>query len=371
MVSPLEHNVRRVTRTLARHGFAGLLTANGFSQYLPWHHRRSTPLPHNIPQQLANALTELDGGYQLLGHFLKTRPDLTPHAAYFTNVQNTGRPQPVTAIIRAIEHSFHKPLNQLFTHLDPRPLTSSLLVQTHKARTTRGDPVTVHVHKPAALHQLNQDLPVIRFLAHKLRNHHTLPALAAFEHAIAEHLDFTTTAKHITAAKNNTLTLPRVHNTLTRTHVLTVDYYDGTPLATHPHKHHHLTRAINQHLAHPLYTPVHPNNLIILPNNALSLRDVSTIARPSHHTHELIKTLATSLSNPAQTLNILLATSNVTSTTNLAGLQHDLAHLKQQGSANTILRILHHAHQRGLTLPHDALPLAAALARLEPSDTFK
>ncbi|MGE0178449.1 MAG: 2-polyprenylphenol 6-hydroxylase [Sphingomonas sp.] len=85
-----------------------------------------------------------------LGQALATRPDLVGQdaAGDLALLQDRLPPAPFEAVRSAIEQGLERPIDQLFSHIDPEPVGAASIAQVHRATTTDGRLVAVKVLRP-------------------------------------------------------------------------------------------------------------------------------------------------------------------------------------------------------------------------------
>jgi len=104
---------------------------------------------------------------------LSLRPDLVPqeYCDEFSKLLDEVPPENMAAVEQVIAQAFKKPVDQFFTHIDPRPLGSASVAQVHKARMKGGKAVAVKVQRPDAAQKFAADIDIIRYIAQKLEKH--------------------------------------------------------------------------------------------------------------------------------------------------------------------------------------------------------
>jgi ubiquinone biosynthesis protein len=98
----------------------------------------------------AEAFQEIGPAAIKFGQALATRPDLVGEEAAhdLQLLQDSLPPAPFEAIRSAIEQGLERPLDQVFSHIDPEPVGAASIAQVHRAITTGGNLVAVKVLRP-------------------------------------------------------------------------------------------------------------------------------------------------------------------------------------------------------------------------------
>lgn len=154
MTRPATHVWRLLKwgRTLARHGALRGIERDPLT---PPAVRRLVKLARfgaSVPSQpaYADALEAIGPAAIKFGQTLATRPDLVgPEAALdLQRLQDRLPPVPFAAIEATLVQSFDKPLDSLFSSIDPEPIGSASIAQVHRAVTSEGKTVAVKVLRP-------------------------------------------------------------------------------------------------------------------------------------------------------------------------------------------------------------------------------
>jgi ubiquinone biosynthesis protein len=133
------------------------------------------------------ALEELGTTYIKLGQLLASRPDLLPdvYIDELSHLVDEVAPVPfaeVEAVIRADLG------DELFASIDPQPLATASIAQTHRALLKSGRDVVVKVRRPGIVEQVELDLSVLRSTARLLEGHSATAQLLQVE-ALADELE--------------------------------------------------------------------------------------------------------------------------------------------------------------------------------------
>lgn len=102
-----------------------------------------------------------------LGQTLATRPDVIGEAAArdLLQLQDSLPPVPFELIRDEIELSLGKPLDELYSHIDPVPVGAASIAQVHRATTLEGKDVAVKVLRPGIIKKFTQDIETYEWAA--------------------------------------------------------------------------------------------------------------------------------------------------------------------------------------------------------------
>ena len=98
----------------------------------------------------AEAFRDIGPAAIKLGQALATRPDLVGEEAArdLALLQDRLPPAPFEKVRAAIEQGLGRPIDQLFSHIDPEPVGAASIAQVHRAVTTDGRQVAIKVLRP-------------------------------------------------------------------------------------------------------------------------------------------------------------------------------------------------------------------------------
>jgi ubiquinone biosynthesis protein len=98
----------------------------------------------------ADAFQDIGPAAIKLGQALATRPDLVGEEAArdLAMLQDSLPPAPFDQIKKAIELGLGRPIDEIFSEVDPEPVGAASIAQVHRARTTDGRLVAVKVLRP-------------------------------------------------------------------------------------------------------------------------------------------------------------------------------------------------------------------------------
>ncbi|HEV7134263.1 MAG TPA: AarF/UbiB family protein [Gaiellaceae bacterium] len=246
------------------------------------------------------ALEELGTTYIKLGQLLSSRPDLLPDVY----IEELGRlvdevePVPFGEIDAVIREDLGP---DAFVRIDPVPLATASIAQTHRALMSDGREVVVKVRRPGIVEQVELDLGVLRSTAGLLAGHSATAQLLQVEaladelevHLRAE-LDFVEEAYNTEliaglVEKYERLTVPAVIRPYVTDRVLVLEWIDGRKID----ETHGLAPELAADLARELFSAYvfqivvegvfhadpHQGNLLLTPDGRLALIDFGLLGR--------------------------------------------------------------------------------------------
>ena len=124
-----------------------------------------------FPVQLRRRLEILGPTYVKLGQILSLRQDILPDSVTSELRSLLGDLPPVSfeVIRETVESDLGKPVGELFAEIDPQPLGSASIAQSHWARLAAGDQVILKVVKPGIRDLLYRDATLLRTTARFLQ----------------------------------------------------------------------------------------------------------------------------------------------------------------------------------------------------------
>ena len=347
------NRLRQIATAVVRHGFGAYLARSRLAEEIggaptvdgaPASGERSTAA------RFRDLLAELGPTFTKLGQLLSTRRDVLP-AAWITeleSLQDDCPPLPIAEVRRAIERGLGQPVEILFAELDPAPLASASIAQVHRARTHAGELVVVKVQRPDTRSDIDADLALLKYLAMLLEAvieetgvYTPTAVIEEFDRTIHEELDFENEARNARAMRaanegRAQVVIPRVHDDLSSSQVLTLDYIEGTRLNDVTPEggfdHELIARNIIEMSFRQLFEDglfhgdPHPGNILVLPGNRLALLDFGLVGRISRPQQELLVTLivAVALRDPDSLARLLDKIGAPDSRGPMAGLRGDI-----------------------------------------------
>lgn len=334
----------QVTATLARHGFGALIgrapggeLEAGASQAV----------------RFANLLAALGPTFIKLGQVLSIRRDLLPpdYIAALETLQDTAPEVPFAAVQEVIEAGLGGPLAATFRAVDPRPLGTASIAQTHRATALDGTPLVVKVQRPGIERVLRGDLDLLYLAARALETAIDELQLAAVSEVIAEfekgllrELDFTSELEHLETARAlldpaRAIVVPRPFRALSCRTVLSMELFDGRSLRTiapdSPAAHHVVEELVQAAVKQVFvdgffHGDPHPGNVLADEGGRVCLIDFGLAGRlePAQRDDLVALVLALILNDDATIARVLLRMGTATQRVNLAALRAEVMRIR-------------------------------------------
>ncbi|HYG61284.1 MAG TPA: AarF/UbiB family protein [Thermoanaerobaculia bacterium] len=121
---------------------------------------------HSVPVQLRRRLEILGPTFIKLGQVLALRRDLLPESIT-EELKNLLDRLPVVPFPRYLElivEDQKRPIAEMYSWIDPQPIGSASIAQTHRATTVEGDSVILKVVKPGIRETLTRDARLLKWL---------------------------------------------------------------------------------------------------------------------------------------------------------------------------------------------------------------
>jgi ubiquinone biosynthesis protein len=235
---------REIASVLRRHGLWNLVEAFGLKRHLPFQGSRDRQRVDSEtvdPAQFRLALEELGPTFMKLGQVLSTRSDLLPpgYLSELARLQDAAPEVPAEKVLGILERELGRPVGEVFTDFDPRPLATGSIGQAHLATLADGTEVVVKVRRPEAVARIEEDLHLLHRLAGFAARHweaakdYDLVALVKeFDVTLHGELDYALEANNTVRFARNfgqsaAVHVPRVFWESTTSRVLTLERMRG------------------------------------------------------------------------------------------------------------------------------------------------
>lgn len=297
--------LREISAIVARHGFGDIFDRARIFEALGF--RPKTEADAAV-RRLSRAerfrlmLTELGPTFVKLGQVLSTRPDILPpdFLEELSKLQDRVPPLPEEQVRAILLEALGKPAEDAFSELDPTPLASASIGQVHAARTLDGQEVVVKIQRPDIRERIRADLDLLYYLAQFLERvvdetgiYTPTGIVEEFESSLMAELDYLNEAEnlrlfHRLNAERTSVVIPRVHDSLTSSRVLTMERLRGVKI-TELDPARHDREAVVRNLIDSVFYQVfvdgvfhadpHPGNLFVLDDNRIGIVDFGLVGK--------------------------------------------------------------------------------------------
>ncbi len=176
-----------------------------------------------------------------LGQFLSSRADLLPEQALevLSALQDEVPPAPFEHVVYVIESELGKPVDTLFTSLDPQCTAAASLGQVHKATlASNGATVAVKVQRPNVEQLVASDLSTLRFVIWvimRFMDNNLIDLVGfyrEFRRTVYEEIDYVREAENAKRFRDmfkddDTIYIPHVYEEYISKRVLVMEWVDG------------------------------------------------------------------------------------------------------------------------------------------------
>ncbi len=329
------NRLRQIAAVVAKHGFGAYLDRTRLRDLLgkeaPPAGEALPPADRKTAARFRQMLGELGPTFIKLGQLLSTRPDFIP--AVWTEelekLQDDCPPLPVSEVKDEIERSLGRSVEKLFAQLDETPLASASIAQVHRATTHAGERVAVKVQRPNIRQRIDSDLALLYYLARLLEAvieetgvYTPTGIIEEFDRTVHEELDFSNEARNVRAMAEASsgrafIVIPRVHDDLSSSTVLTLDFIEGTKVSDVTAEGGFDLEQVARNIIEVAFRQLfedglfhgdpHPGNILVLPGNRIALLDFGLVGRLTHTQQEALVTLivAVALRDPDTVARIM------------------------------------------------------------------
>jgi ubiquinone biosynthesis protein len=300
--------------TLFRYGFDDVVERLDLPGKIFFEKIRKVDRKMTTWERLRHMLDDLGPTYIKFGQIMSLRPDLIPNPLILElrKLQDEVAPVDYDAIRQVVENNLQRPITEIFSSFEEKPLAAASLAQVHRAvLRDEGQEVAVKVQRPRIRQVIQPDLYLLEIIAGQLNERmeaaqiYDLPNLVQeIKKTLLRELDFSREARHMkicrgNLADNKEVYIPQVHESYSTERVLTMELVHGTKMKDlTPDQDVNreilakqgLRLTIKQVLEDGFFhADPHPGNLIILKDNVLCLLDWGMVGRLTRRTrYELI-----------------------------------------------------------------------------------
>jgi len=310
---------RQILTVLLKYGFGDLINSLKIEQYLEiglqiiYKKKREQIGTLTRAERVRMALEELGPTFIKLAQILSTRPDLIPfeYIQELSKLQDHVPPFSYEDVKEIIKKETGKSPEEIFEHLEKKPLAAASIAQVHKAQLKDGSDVIVKIQRPGIRKIIEVDLEIMLHLAdlmerhlEELKGHRPTRIVHEFAHSLGKELNFAIESIHIERFSkqfigDETIYVPKIFRDLVTERILVMEYIDGIKVSEID-----LLRkkgfdlkeiskrgavlTMKQIFVHGFFhADPHPGNLFILPNNVVCYLDFGMMGRIKRQEREI------------------------------------------------------------------------------------
>ncbi|MGB1558166.1 MAG: ABC1 kinase family protein, partial [Oceanococcaceae bacterium] len=313
------------------------------------------------PQLLRETFERLGTTYIKLGQFVASAPSLFPrdYVDAFQGCLDDAPAVPFSTIEAILLEEFDRPISQIFSHIDPKPLATASIAQVHAATLASGEDVVIKVQKPGVRTVLATDFNVL-YVAMKVLEK-LVPAVTRasaseivgdVQATMLKECDFLAEAANIEAFRqflrdtnNDFARAPKVYHEATTMRVLTMERFYGVPFTDleaiqkySPQPEWTLINALNTWMDSLLrcqffHADVHAGNLMVLEDGRVGFIDFGIVGRIRKETWQaMVDFMSARATDDFRLMAQCLITIGVTSgTVDVNDLARDIQRLVRTG----------------------------------------
>ncbi|CAD6493478.1 MAG: protein kinase UbiB [Candidatus Argoarchaeum ethanivorans] len=238
---------REITEILIKNGLGYLLDRFNLRPYQKLKrviHRKKPVLPTDEAERLRKALEELGPTFIKFGQMLSTRYDILP-SSYITELSKLQDEVPsfdYQIAIREIEEELQTSPEQIYKHIEEKPLAAASIGQVHRATLTTGEEVIIKIKRPGIENIINTDLEILLSLAHfaekymlEIRRYNPVGFIEEFSRTLRNECDYIKEARTAETFKKDfkdqqKIIIPTIYRKYTTRSILTMEYIKGTKI---------------------------------------------------------------------------------------------------------------------------------------------
>lgn len=350
--------LREVASVVVRHGFGEFVARMPFASALLGR-ELAARRPSNqgtAAERFARLLGELGPTYIKLGQLLSMRSDLLPreYVMALSTLQDRAPEIPFDDVRSVIERGLGRPLEELFESLEPSPIATASIGQTHRARTRDGRLVAVKVQRPGIEATMRGDLDLLWLAAKGLEASideldlvRPSAIVAEFEKALLRELNFSAelanlvTMDRLLARTGRKVVVPRPLSELSCRTVLTMEYFDGLPvrdLAPGSEEARRAVETIVETMCQGVFVDgffhgdPHAGNILVGEDGTLCFLDLGLVGTlsPEQRDDLVALVLGTILNDASTVCRVLLKIGTPTERVDIGALKADITRVRAQ-----------------------------------------
>ena len=197
------------------------------------------------PVRLRCLLEELGPMFVKMGQILANRSEILPqeYCDELRRLRSNVEPVPFAVVHDCLVAEYGRPLNEIFSHIDRRPLGSASLAQVHRATLVTGEDVAIKVQRPGAQQVMAQDIDIMRSIVRHASRFVKTDQFVDLKGVVEElWQSFREETNFLMEARNlddfhrfhegsSSISCPRSYLSYCTEHIVVMDYVDGISIA--------------------------------------------------------------------------------------------------------------------------------------------
>ena len=182
-----------------------------------------------------------------VGQILSMRSEILPQSFCdeLAKLRADADPMPYSTVLDVLAAEYGRPADEVFPHIDPKPLGSASLAQVHRATLKTGEDVAIKVQRPGVRETMAQDVSIMRSIAKAATKVIRTSQIVDLKGVVEElwdtfesETDFLIEARNLAefkrfAARFKYMDCPTAYTELCTEHVVVMEYIDGISVS-HP-----------------------------------------------------------------------------------------------------------------------------------------
>lgn len=182
-----------------------------------------------------------------VGQILSMRSEILPQSFCdeLAKLRADADPMPYSTVLDVLAAEYGRPADEVFAHIDPKPLGSASLAQVHRATLKTGEDVAIKVQRPGVRETMAQDVSIMRSIAKAATKVIRTSQIVDLKGVVEElwdtfesETDFLIEARNLVefkrfAARFKYMDCPTAYTELCTEHVVVMEYIDGISVS-HP-----------------------------------------------------------------------------------------------------------------------------------------
>jgi ubiquinone biosynthesis protein len=240
--------IREITSVLIKHGFADIVDRLNLSGFADRSKRIFLKKPDSsfetkpqLEERIRRTFEELGATFIKLGQVMATRPDLVPMdlVLELRKLHDDVLPFPYEEAKKVIENELNKPVVEIFSNIDEKPLAAASIAQVHRASFIDGSKVVIKIQRPDVERIIKSDLQILKWIAAQIedripevRQFNPVGLVEEFSKTLQKEISFKTELHNIQRFAKNfegdaTLHIPKAYPELSSEKILIMEDVTG------------------------------------------------------------------------------------------------------------------------------------------------